>query len=60
MRNVIWILVAVVILLGGYMLFTGQSVDELTQGAAEEAAEAETDTTIEQEAEETVAEAEGE
>ena len=42
MRNLLWILVAVLVIGGGYLLFTGKSVQEvlgLSDEAAEEAAE---------------------
>lgn len=30
MRNLVWVLLAAVVLVGGYMLFTGTSVQEIT------------------------------
>src|SRR6056297_2316111 len=31
MRNLLWIVLAAVVLIGGYMLFTGKSVEEMTE-----------------------------
>lgn len=37
MKNLLWIIVAAVVLLGGYMLFTGKSVDDVMQGVGDKA-----------------------
>ena len=35
MRNILWLIVALVILVGGYMLFTGKSPQEVVEEVSE-------------------------
>ena len=41
MRNLIWIVLAVVVLAGGYLLFTGKSVNEVVESVTDAASEIE-------------------
>lgn len=47
MRNLVWVALAAVVLLGGYMLFTGKSVTEVVEDATETVEEIEAPTALE-------------
>lgn len=47
MRNLIWVVLAAAVLLGGYMLFTGKSVNEVVEDATKTAEEIEAPTALE-------------
>ncbi|MFU8835336.1 MAG: hypothetical protein ACNA7F_08700 [Roseovarius sp.] len=48
MRNLIWIVLAVIVLGGGYMLFTGKSVNEVVETVTGTTAEVEAPTALEE------------